>query len=164
MELNDFKIYDNEKIDEYLVYIDEVKKNMTDSSWLGDFTKEDILSLIGIGSHLFIFMDDDKIACSCFIIPASKKDILKFGLDVDSKLVIDYGPQVVNSNYVGNGLQRKMINFIDEYSVNNGYKYACSTVHPDNFYSSSNLIKSNFKKIGTKDFSRGIRDIYFKEF
>lgn len=55
-----------------------------------------------------------------------------------------------------------MLKELDKYCSNLGYKYAVSTIHPDNIYSINNLEKDNFKCIGTKKFKRGIRNIYFK--
>ena len=38
-----------------------------------------------------------------------------------------------------------------------------TTVHPDNVFSSNNMIKYGMKKVSQKKFKRGLRDIYFKE-
>ena len=43
------------------------------------------------------------------------------------------------------------------------YKYAASTIHPDNIYSITNFIKDNFEHKNTKTFKRGIRNIYLKQ-
>ena len=52
---------------------------------------------------------------------------------------------------------------LDEYSKKCGYKYAVGTIHPDNSYSINNLVKDDFKLIGTKEFKRGLRNIYIKK-
>ena len=56
-----------------------------------------------------------------------------------------------------------MLEYLDKYSYNLGYKYAVGTIHPDNKYSINNLIKDNFKYTSTKEFTRGLRNIYVKE-
>ena len=60
---------------------------------------------------------------------------LKFGLDLNYREVVDYGPMFVNPKYVGNKLQYQMLQKIDKYSKMLGYKYAVGTIHPDNKYS-----------------------------
>ena len=45
-----------------------------------------------------------------------------------------------------------------------GYKYAVGTIHPDNSYSIINLLKYDFELVGTKKFTRGIRNIYIKKY
>ena len=49
-------------------------------------------------------------------------------------------------------------------TVENGYKYAVTTIHPDNIFSIRNVLKDDFKKVGSKEFKRGPREIYFKSF
>lgn len=94
------------------------------------------------------------------IIPSSEKNLSKFKFDLCYKEVIDYGPMFVNPKYIGNGLQYQMLKAIDNYCQSLGYKYAITTVHPDNIYSINNLIKDNFEHKNTKELKRGIRNIY----
>ena len=136
---------------------------MLNPEWLGDFSKADLNSLIKIGAKIWIYYTDNEPVCSMMIIPSSKKDLEKFGIDLDYKVVVDYGPMMVNPKYVGNKLQYQMLLKEDEYCLENGYLYAASTVHPDNIYSVNNLLKDNFKFIGRKHFTRGVRNIYLKE-
>ena len=100
--------------------------------------------------------------CSMMLIPADKKSLDKFGLDLVVEEVVDYGPMMVRPEYVGNRLQYQMLKTIDNYSIANGYKYAAGTIHPENIYSINNLLKDDFKLIGQKEFKRGIRNIYLK--
>ena len=71
-------------------------------------------------------------------------DLDKFEINLNFKDVVDYGPMFVNPKYVGNGLQYQMLQAIDNYCINLGYKYAAGTIHPDNIYSIRNLLKDNF--------------------
>ena len=87
----------------------------------------------------------------------------KFDINLDSNIVVDYGPMFVNPKYVGNKLQYQMLKEIDKYSLSLGYKYAAGTIHPENIYSINNLLKDNFELTGTKEFTRGIRKIYLKK-
>lgn len=157
--------YENKNIDidNYLLFRDYVKNSMDYPEWLGDFTKNDLEYLLSNGSTIWIYYLDKDPVCSMMLIPSTEKDLSKFEINLDYKEVVDYGPMFVNPKYVGNGLQYQMLKVLDEYCINSGYKYAISTVHPDNVYSINNLVKDEFKLIGQKEFSRGIRNIYLKQ-
>ena len=97
------------------------------------------------------------------IIPSTKKDLESFGIDLDYREVVDYGQQVVSDKYRGNGLQQYMLEELEIISKEKGYKYAVTTVHPDNIYSVNNTLKNNFELIGSKEFDIGLRNIYLKK-
>ena len=164
MKLNELNcINDNINLDEYIELREKVKQNMEHPEWLGDFSKEDLEEILNNNSKIWIYYLNDEPVCSMMLIPSDEKSLLKFELDLDYKEVVDYGPMFVNPKYVGNGLQFQMLKELDNYCANLGYKYAASTVHPDNIYSSNNLIKDNFELKNTKKFKRGIRNIYLKQ-
>lgn len=164
MKLNDLN-YVNDKIDvdKYIEYRENVKKEMKEPDWLGDFSKDDILYMLDNNSKIWMYFKDEEFICSMMLIPSTKKDLDKFGIDLDFNEVVDYGPMFVNSKYVGNSLQYQMLKELDEYSSNRGYKYAISTVHPNNIYSINNLIKDGFELVGNRIFTRGERNIYYKK-
>ena len=62
----------------------------------------------------------------------------------------------------GNGIQLFILQHMDEISNNKGYVYGVSTVHPDNIYCIRNMEKDGFVYHKTRDFKRGIRNIYQK--
>ena len=136
---------------------------MEHPEWLGNFTKEELEELLKRDSKLWVYYQDNVPICSMMLIPAREKDIIKFGLDIDYSKTIDYGPMFVNYDYLGNNLQLQMLKEEDDYSKSKGYLYAVSTIHPDNIYSIVNFLKDDFKLINTKEFTRGIRNIYYKE-
>ena len=164
MKLNDLN-YVNDKIDvdKYIEYRENVKKEMKEPDWLGDFSKDDILYMLDNNSKIWMYFKDEEFICSMMLIPSTKKDLDKFGIDLDFNEVVDYGPMFVNPKYVGNSLQYQMLKELDEYSSNKGYKYAISTVHPNNIYSINNLIKDGFELVGNRIFTRGERNIYYKK-
>lgn len=164
MKLNDLN-YVNDKIDvdKYIEYRENVKKEMKEPDWLGDFSKDDILYMLDNNSKIWMYFKDEEFICSMMLIPSTKKDLDKFGIDLDFNEVVDYGPMFVNPKYVGNSLQYQMLKELDEYSSNRGYKYAISTVHPNNIYSINNLIKDGFELVGYRIFTRGERNIYYKK-
>lgn len=165
LKLENLKCVDNNiDLDKYINFYNKVKATMENTSWLGDFTKTDIEFILNNGGKIWIYYLNNDPVCSMMYIPSSIKSCQKL-LDgkYDYREVIDYGPMMVWCDYFGNSLQYQMLEVLDEYSKNNGKKYAVSTVHPDNVYSINNLLKDDFKHIGTKTFTRGERNIYFKE-
>ena len=164
IDINKLK-YENKNIDidNYITFRESVKINMEYPEWLGDFTKHDLEQLLNNGSIIWIYYLEQDPVCSMMLIPSTEKSLNKFEIELDEKEVVDYGPMFVNPEYVGNGLQYQMLKALDEYCINNCYKYAVSTVHPDNIYSINNLVKDGFKRINQKDFKRGIRNIYIKQ-
>lgn len=164
MKLSELKcINKNINIEDYITYRDEIKNKMDYPEWLGDFSKEDLINLINNGSNIWMYFLNDEFICSMMMIPSNEKSLKKFEIDADYKKVVDYGPMFVNPSYRGNGLQLQMLEKLDKYSLSLNYQYAVSTVHPDNSHSINNLLKDKFIWKGTKEFKRGIRNIYWKE-
>lgn len=164
MKLDELRVEcENIDLDKYISYREDIKKNMEHPDWLGDFQKSDLEFLLSNGSKLWIFYNGDEYVSSMMLIPSDEKSINKFGLNLDYKDVVDYGPMFVNPKYRGNKLQAQMLEYLDIYSKKLGYNFVASTIHPDNIYSINNLINDGFKYIDTKEFSRGIRNIYLKE-
>ena len=163
MKLEDLRV-ESESIDldKYIEFRESIKNTMEHPEWLGDFTKEELAIMLNNGTVIYNYYKDDEMVSSMMMIPAREKDVIKFGLDIDYNDLIDYGPMMVNSKYRGNKLQLQMLKKLDEVSSKN-YKYALGTIHPDNVYSINNLVKDGFVLKGTKEFKRGIRDIYLKE-
>jgi len=163
--LKDLKcINKNINIDKYIEFRELVKQNMEYPEWLGDFSKEDLINMLNKDSIIWIYYLNNEPVCSMMLIPSTEKAMKNFELDLDYKEVVDYGPMFVNPKYVGNGLQYQMLKELDDYCLKLGYKYAVGTIHPDNIYSINNLLKDNFKLTGTKEFARGIRNIYLKKY
>lgn len=165
MVLQELKcINKNVNIDEYIEFREKVKQNMEHPEWLGNFSKEDLTKMQSENSIIWIYYLNEEPVCSMMLIPSTEKALNKFDIDLDYKEVIDYGPMFVNPKFVGNGLQYQMLKELDNYCFNLGYKYAVGTIHPNNIYSINNLLKDDFKLVGTKEFTRGIRNIYLKRY
>lgn len=161
--LQDLKYVNKDiNIEEYIEFRELVKQNMEYPEWLGDFSKDDLINMLNNNCIIWIYYLNNEPICSMMLIPSTEKAIKKFELDLNYKEVVDYGPMFVNPKYVGNGLQYQMLKELDNYCFKLGYKYAVGTIHPDNIYSINNLLKDNFKLIRTKEFTRGIRNIYLK--
>ncbi len=164
MKLKDLKVIDNNiDLDKYIEFREYVKKNMEHPEWLGDFTKEELEIMLKTNSKIWIYYLNQEEVCSMMLIPATKRALEKFEINLDYKQVVDYGPMMVNPKFVGHGLQFQMLQEIDKYSINHNYKYAIGTIHPDNIYSIRNLIKDDFELVNFKEFKRGPRNIYMKK-
>lgn len=154
---------ENIDLDKYIEFREYVKLHMEHPEWLGDFTKEDLETMVKTNSKIWIYYLNQEEVCSMMLIPANKKALEKFEIDLDYKDVVDYGPMMVNPKFVGHGLQYQMLQEIDKYSIDHNYKYAVGTIHPDNIYSIRNLIKDDFELVNHKEFKRGPRNIYLKK-
>lgn len=164
MKLEDLRVEcENIDLDKYISYREDIKKNMEHPDWLGDFLKSDLEYLLNNCSKIWIFYNGEEYVSSMMLIPSDEKSINKFGLNLDYKDVVDYGPMFVNPNYRGNKLQAQMLEYLNNYSKKLGYKYAAGTIHPDNIFSINNLVNDGFKYIDTKEFTRGTRNIYLKD-
>lgn len=86
----------------------------------------------------------------------------RYSLDLAYTKVVDYGPMFVNPKYQGNGLQYQMLEYLNKYAHDLGYEYAIVTIHPDNIYSINNILKVGFILNGSKEFTRGARNIYMR--
>lgn len=163
MNLRDFTcISEDINLDNYIAFREKVKSSMPYPEWLGDFSRDDLIELLANGSKIWIYYFSDIPVCSMMLIPASEESLSKFGLSLNYKEVADYGPMFVDPKYVGNGLQYQMLKALDQYCSNLGYKYAVSTIHPDNSYSINNLVKDEFSLQSQRYFKRGLRNIYLK--
>lgn len=148
----------------YIEYINYVKSNMEYPEWLGDFTIDDLKSMIETGSKIWIYTINNDFVCSMMFIPSDKKGLNKMGLEnYDEKAVAECGPIMVSPKYLGNNLQYQLLKQLDEYCKLMRYTYLCSTIAPDNMYSINNFIKNGYECVGQKTFKRGIRNIYFKQ-
>jgi hypothetical protein len=153
-----------QELDEYLKLVSLVKNNMEHPEWLGDFSKTDYINILNNRGSIIGFRYDDELVGAGVLIPSTQEDLKKFlSSELSYNEVIDFGPQMVHPNYVGNGIQRLIIETLELFSKNNNYKYVLGTIHPDNVFSINNLLKKNYLKIGEVTLKRGQRNVYRKE-
>lgn len=165
MKLSELNVQSsNIDLDKYIEFRERVRSMMEHPEWLGEISKEELENMLSIGGKIWIYSNGDIPVCSWMFIPAGEdaKDDLEID-GIDYNLMGDIGPVFVNFDYLGNGLMYQMLLEYDKYLESIGYKYVMTTVHPDNIFSSRNMIKNGMKKVSQKTFKRGIRDIYFKE-
>ena len=162
-----------EELDAYLEFISYVKAHMEHPEWLGDFSKEDYIKMLNNKSIIYVWTFNENInrpftevnqfvACG-MIIPARRKDLEKFNqTELKYKEVVDFGPEAVHPDYIGNGLQSDVIQYLEKVSAAQGYKHALGTVDPENVYSFRNLLKNNFEVVARVELSRGTRSVVRK--
>lgn len=154
------------KAEEISIYVDfqnRVKMSMQNPEWLGDISEKIYIDLLRSGSKIYLWIYQNKIIASGMLIPATKKDLENFfSSDLNSKKVIDFGPQMVDPEYIGNGLQNVIIKYLESVALELGFKYGITTIHPDNIFSIRNFSKNSFKEIGEVSLKRGNRKVYRK--
>lgn len=163
IELKQLKRVDNIDLDEYIKFREQVKNNMSNPDWLGDFEKKDLKQLLKEGAKIWIYYLNKTPICSMMCLPTEKDFLENLDIEYDEDSIVDYGPMFVNYDYIGSNLQYQMLKELDKLSKENGYQYAITTVHPDNIYSSNNLKLDKFHCFRTKSLPRGIREIYIKK-
>ena len=152
------------RLEEYIDLLTKVKKSMEYTEWLGDFSKEDYIFLINNNSQIYAWFYGNQMIAAGVIIPSRPKDLDKFfSSDLNYKEVIDFGPEMVHPDYIGNGLQNIILNYLQRKSKEQNYKYAISTIHPDNTYSIRNFVNNNFEILGSIELKRGPRNVYRKK-
>ncbi len=165
MKLSELNVQNTDiDLDKYIEFRENVRSKMEHPEWLGEISKEELEEMLSIGGKIWLYSEGDIPVCSLMFIPAgedAKQDLEIDGIDYN--LMGDIGPVFVNFDYLGNGLMYQMLLEYDKYLNSIGYKYVMTTVHPDNIFSSRNMLKNGMKKVLQKTFERGIRDIYFKE-
>ncbi len=152
-------------IKDYIDFRENVKSNMEHPEWLGDFTIAEIKEgLESESMKIWVYKSNNENVCSMMLLKSSEKSLRKLELNLEAAEVVDYGPMFVNPKFVGNGLQYQMLKRLDQLCQSKGYKYAASTVHPDNVFSIKNIEKDNFILQSVKEFKRGLRNIYLKKY
>lgn len=164
MKLSDlYCISENVNLDDYLKLYKYVKDNMDYPSWLGEFTKEEIIELLNIGTKIWLYYDNKTPVCSFMMLPSSNKTLNKNNVFYDEKEVASLGPIMVSKGYVGNKLQLQMMEELECYCKANNYKYIFTKVHSDNKYSLSNMLKYGFKITNEYTNERGNNTTLIKE-
>ena len=166
MELKNFHCQnENNGLDKYLEFYNNVRNNMEHPEWLGTFTKEEIEELLSIGGKLFNYYDNDEIVCSFFYLPCSNKSLQKHNINYDESIVGSCGPIMVNPKYIGNGLQSQMIKELEAYCKSINKKYCYTRIHPDNVYCINNFTKANYNFLQTYTSPKDgeVRNDYLKE-
>ncbi len=164
MKIEELKcVCDNIKLTDYINYFNLIKNNMQHPDWLGDFGKEQIENILNAGGKIWIFRKGNEIVCSMFFIPISNSLMKKLEIEYNNKTWGECGPIMVSKKFIGNGLQKQMLEILDKYCIERDIHHIVTTIHPDNIYSINNFEKSGYKYINTLILERGTRKVYIKK-
>ena len=156
MKLSELKeVSSNVNLDEYLELYNYVRDNMEHPEWLGTFTKDEIIEILGIGGKIWMYYDGDIPVCSVFYIPTSNKSLRKHNVEYDEEVTGSLGPIMVSKEYVGNGLQSAMLEVLDKYVESIGKTHMFTKAHSDNIYSIRNILKNGYKVVDEYENERG---------
>lgn len=131
-------------LDEYLKLYKYVRDNMEHPEWLGTFTKEEIEDILSNGGKIWLYYDGDNMVSSMFYIPITNKSLRKHNVEYDESETGSLGPIMVSPDYVGNGLQKQMMDVLDKYCLSINKKYIFTKVCSDNIPSVKNIISHGY--------------------
>ena len=156
------------EIDAFVEFATFVKAKMKHPEWIGDVSKAFFVKSINNNASIYVwtFMENinkeltkgDQFIASGIMSPAKRTEPSRLGqADLKYKEVIILGPEMVNPEYIGNGLQMDVIDYLEIIAKGQGYKYALGIVDLDNVYALRNLLKKDFEiasKININDETR----------
>ena len=163
MQLKDLRCVEDISAEKYVEYYNSIRNAMTCPDWLAPFD-EDVFNMNNeIGGKTWVFFDGDEIACTVMYMPASAKFLGKAELLVEVEKVGECGPIMVSPNYRGMGLQKEMLEHLENYCKSLNQTYILTTIHPDNEFSSKNFKKCGYIHHSTLTLKRGDRDLFLKQ-
>ena len=163
MKLEDLKeVSENVDIDEYLAFYKYVRDNMEHPEWLGTFTKEEVIEILGIGGKIWMYYDNETPVCSMFYMPTTNKSLRKHNVETDESETGAAGPVMVSKEYVGHGLQLQMMKKMDEYAASIGKIHMFTKAHADNIISIKNIYKDGYKLVHEYENERGRNQAFAK--
>ena len=156
-------VIEKDSLDLYIDFINLIKSTLDRKEFLGEFSRSELMDILDNKGYIFMYKFGSILVACTMLIPASEGDMEEFGLDVDYHKVMEIGPQAVFADLRGNGIQDYMLKEMEKMCKNLGFEHLISSAHPDNVYSINNFKKNNYHKIGQKTYTRGIRNIYYKD-
>lgn len=153
----------NVDLNDYLKLYTYVKENMQHPEWLGTFSMNEIKDILLHGGKIWLYYDNDRLACSMFYIPSNQKTLNKRNINALEKETASLGPIMVSPDYVGNGFMLKMLETFNEYCDIIGSKYIFTKAHSDNLFSINNLYKNGYELKDEYENERGRMSAFLKE-
>lgn len=164
MILNEFKCVETDvNLDEYLKLYSHVRNFMEHPEWLGTFEKNEIVDILNNGGKIWLYYDKENPVCSMFYMPVKNKTLRKHNIDFEEELVGALGPIMVSPDYVGNGLQKQMMEVFDKYALSVGKRYLFTKAHSDNVYSINNMLKDGYELVHKYESERGFESAFIKK-
>lgn len=155
-------VNENVNLLEYLNFYNDIKQKMKHPNWLGNFDLETLQEIMGRGGKIWMYYDKNEIVCSIMLIPADQINLNIMKINCEIIEIGECGPIIVAPKHRGKGLQREMLQVVQNYYLNSNIKYIITTIHPNNNYSINNFVVSGYKFMKTIKLDRGERSIYIK--
>ena len=111
---------------------------------------------------IWIYYDNDTPVCSMFYIPTSNQTLRKYNIEYDESVTGSLGPIMVRIEYIGNGLQKDMMNILNQYAKSIGKTHMFTKAHSDNIYSIRNILKDGYKVVSKYVNERGPITVFIK--
>ena len=156
-------VIEKDSLDLYIDFIELIKKTLERQEFLGEFSRTELMDILDNEGYIFMYKYRNILVACSMIIPAGEHDLEEFGIEDDYHKVMEIGPQAVFNDLRGNGIQDFMIKEMEKMAKSLGYEHIITSAHPENTYSINNFKKNNYKKIGQKTYTRGLRNIYYKD-
>lgn len=156
-------ICNNVDLDDYLSLYKYVRDNMEHLEWLGTFEREEIVEILNVGGKIWLYYDNEKLVCSMFYIPSNQNTLIKHNISYSENEVGALGPIMVSPDYIGHGLQRQMMDLLDEYCKSIGKKYIFTKACSANEYSLNNMLYNGYVVVHEYLNERGMNLALIKE-
>ena len=93
-----------------------------------------------------VFSNNELVAVSSFDYKCGKLiGKIDFPTNCDTNKLVEIGFTMVHSSFKGQGIMKKMVEFLLAKAKNDGFEWVFSKVHKNNFASSKSLIKNGFE-------------------
>jgi len=163
MRFEDLKcISNNVNLIDYLKLYTYVRQNMEQPEWLVMFSLNEIKKILCNGGKIWLYYNDENLACSMFYIPTNKKTLNKRNINTIEKETGSLGPIMVSPDYIGNGYMLKMLDVFNKYCINIGIKYIFTKAHSQNLYSINNMYRDGYTLVNEYENERGIMSVFLK--
>lgn len=160
-----------EETDSIVHLIETVYEQMAEKEWFaadnGEYTRETLISGQGRAYKAVETLSGRMAAVFMTSYPglSSENLGLDIGLPKDQlNKVAHMDSAAVLPQYRGHGLQRRLMQMAEPDLINEGYRYLCCTVHPDNQYSLNSILSQGYRIMATREKYGGyLRHILMKE-
>lgn len=149
------KIADKNDIPRIMNFQQRIIDDMENKNWFTPLTEKEFLTPIENLDNVYMLFDGEK-EVALFVATCNIGDELnEYGVENRNNMLID--STMVEPEYRGMGLQRKILKFLEKRALDLGLNGLVATVHPDNIYSLNNFIKSGYEIIDKREIHGGPR-------
>ncbi len=139
-----------EDTDLFVHFLDEIKSDMQQKDWLYLDPPELVHAMMSEGiMDLWLAMDEERVA-AVFSVLHPGLESYNYGYDLDFTeqellKVVHMDTAAVHKDYRGLGLQGQMVQIAEKSMSGQGNKILICTVHPDNQFSLTNMLRQGYE-------------------